>query len=139
MYSAVLACGRVHAIASVNVVVLSILQVEGPMPQTQSLRYKLPLLNTAIVCVVICAVSFLGYRQIRRVLEENASTRLHGVASQLSGMLDDATRRSAREATTFAGNAALNAFFVSPDSTTRDAALRAMQARIDTGPSIVSI
>ncbi|GLC23758.1 ATP-binding protein [Roseisolibacter agri] len=70
------------------------------MPSRHSLRLRLPLLISALLGLVLVAVSWAAYRQLERVLATAASERLSSVTLRVAGMFDeslDGMRGAARD------------------------------------------
>jgi PAS domain S-box-containing protein len=58
---------------------------------SESLRNRLPLLISALLCVVVAVVCWSAYRQLKGVLADATSRRLTGVTQQLAAMVEPST------------------------------------------------
>src|SRR5437763_674456 len=58
-----------------------------------SIRRKLPLLISALLCAVVAALSWASYRRLEGALVIAAGDRVMNVAQRLAGMLDESARR----------------------------------------------
>ena len=89
----------------------------------QSLRYRLPLLISTLLCVVVGALGWSAYRQLESVLLQSADRRLNEATQQLSALLDQSLDRTRREAVTLADDAAFARVLAHPtDSASLDRA-----------------
>ena len=64
----------------------------------QPIRRRLPLLITTLLCIVVTAISWLGYEQLEKVLLDAARDRAVNSATRLSGSLVGSIWRIRREA-----------------------------------------
>jgi PAS domain S-box-containing protein len=72
-----------------------------------SLGRKLQLLVSTLLVVVVVAVSWAAYREVKQVLVESAGTRLGAVTQELAGMLAESAQRARRQAMEMADEPAI--------------------------------
>jgi signal transduction histidine kinase len=72
-----------------------------------SMEWKLPLLITGLLLIVIAGGSWAAYREVRAAALENGQARLERAARQLSGLLDAGVTRSVERMSALASNPAV--------------------------------
>ncbi|MEP6779846.1 MAG: ATP-binding protein [Gemmatimonadaceae bacterium] len=90
-------------------------------PQSSSLRYKLPLLISALLSVVVVVLCWFGYWQIEDVLVDAAASRLTSLTQQISLSLGESGRRWQNELRVIARDSNITRFIESGDSASRTA------------------
>ena len=97
------------------------------MPARQSLRLRLPLLISALLGLVLVAVSWSAYRQLERVLVSASAERLSSVTLRVAGMFDeslDTMRGTSRE---LALTAPVTRLLAQPDTATHAEVARLLE------------
>jgi len=89
---------------------------------TLPLRHKLPLLISALLCVVVIALSWLAYDHLEHVLLGEAAERLDNGARQFSGMLHEQLLRIRRETTRLAREPAVLGYLTGASALQRNRA-----------------
>ena len=90
----------------------------------QSLKYKLPLLISALLCAVVGAVCWSGYRQLQEILIRTEASRLTSSAQRLADMLAESSRQVRHDARRLAADPAIVAFVAQPTAATEAVAQR---------------
>ncbi|MEP6764210.1 MAG: ATP-binding protein [Gemmatimonadaceae bacterium] len=88
-------------------------------PTSSSLRYKLPLLISALLCVVVVVLCWLGYREIEKVLIDATATRLISVTQQISALLGESGRRIQNDLRLIGRDSSIMHFLDHPDAASR--------------------
>ena len=99
-----------------------------PIDASQSLRRRLPLLISTVLCVVVLGVCVSAYHQLKLVLVAASGQRILGATQQLGSGLDQMTRGIVRDARRLAADSAVVRAFTSP-SDLRVAELERLFAR----------
>jgi PAS domain S-box-containing protein len=97
------------------------------MSPTPSLRRKLPLLVSALLCLVVLAVSWSAYQQIENVLISASGARLTSVTLRLADLLAESTRRLRGDARALATDSTVERFLSQPTVDSHDAAARRLE------------
>src|SRR5437016_3689624 len=85
-------------------------------PEWLSIRRKLPLLISALLCAVVAALSWASYRRLEGALVVAAGDRVMNVAQRLAGMLDESARRLRRDLRQVSGDSAVVKFVAGPSA-----------------------
>src|SRR5437868_14168953 len=88
-------------------------------PEWLSIRRKLPLLISALLCAVVAALSWASYRRLEGALVVAAGDRVMNVAQRLAGMLDESARRLRRDLRQLSGDSAVVKFVAGPGAARR--------------------
>jgi PAS domain S-box-containing protein len=96
----------------------------GTMRAWQSLKYKLPLLISTLLCAVVIAVCWSGYRQLQEILIRTEAGRLTSSAQRLADMLAESSRRMRHDVRRLAADPAIVAFVSQPTAATEAVAQR---------------
>lgn len=100
--------------------------------QSLPLRFKLPLLITTLLCVVVVSLGWFGNREVERVLLEAMGARLSQVTQKLVVGLEESARRLPTETRRFASDTTFTRALSVGDSASRAVAERTM-IRLRTG------
>jgi two-component system cell cycle sensor histidine kinase/response regulator CckA len=111
-------------------------QVKG---KWQNLGRKLPLLTTALLCVMVVAVSGTAYREMKRSLVAAAGERVVNVAKQVAGAFAVANERARRDGSPLSRDSAFKAALLRPDSLTLAAAQRRLTTELASNPLLASV
>src|SRR4051794_35836935 len=88
-------------------------------PHWLSIRRKLPLLISTLLCAVVAALSWASYRRLEGALMVAAGDRVAGVAERLAGMLDESARRLRRGLRQLSEDSTVIRFVERPDDQRR--------------------
>lgn len=103
--------------------------------QLMPLRFKLPLLLSTILIVVVAAMCLFGYRQIEQVLLDSTETRLKSVTQTLDATLVESARRMNTDMRQFARDSNIVRFLLQPTTANRAVVTRTL-AKARTGPTL---
>ena len=105
----------------------------------QSIRHKLPLAITGLLCVVIGAFSWLAYGQLAKALISVAGQRAVAVSQRLAVAFGESDDRLRREGTSLSRDSSISAVLLGPGTATSTAALHALDAERARDKQVVSI
>jgi signal transduction histidine kinase len=101
-----------------------------------SIRRKLPLLISALLCAVVAALSWASYRRLEGALIIAAGDRVMNVAQRLAGMLDDSGKRLRRDLRQIGEDPKVTAFIKAPNAAGRGTVEQILNRRKATAPQI---
>jgi signal transduction histidine kinase len=101
-----------------------------------SIRRKLPLLISALLCAVVAALSWASYRRLEGALIIAAGDRVMNVAQRLAGMLDDSGKRLRRDLRQLGEDSTVVRFIGTPNAAGRGSVERILNRRKATAPQI---
>ena len=104
-----------------------------------SIRRKLPLLISALLCIVVALLSWASYRRLEGALVVAAGDRVLSVAQRLAGMLDESGRRLRRELRQLSADSTVVKFAARPDPASRLAVEGVLRRHRATAPQIAWI
>ena len=105
-------------------------------PEWLSIRRKLPLLISALLCAVVAALSWASYRRLEGALVVAAGDRVMNVAQRLAGMLDESARRLRRDLRQVSGDSAVVKFVAGPSAARRAAVEQILNRKKAAAPQI---
>ena len=93
-----------------------------PLPALRSLRFRLPLLISAMIVVVLGLFLWATNRALERTLEQTGADRARAAADQVASLLSQSSVRGIGDARRAAGDAAVRAYLEAPSPERAEAA-----------------
>jgi PAS domain S-box-containing protein len=106
---------------------------------TDSLRWRLPLLISAVIVVVVGLFLAVAFTEVRASLLQAAGVRAQGAASQLANLLTQSTQSRVAELHLAANQAVVRDYLQHPNQTTREAARLHLSGLASPNPQVIEL